>query len=661
MSMRMWIVALLFAASSVRAGAQCEGGRIGHWGGTARAVTSIGNTIFAAIGSDLVVLDAFNPGRPYEIARIPLPGPSWRMAADDELGLVLAIAGGRPIVIDVSNRANPRVVSEIEGVGGGAFSVQGGFAYVGGSSSQFWVVDLEIPSSPRIAGGLSLGETVSDIAARDGFVYASVGSETLVIDATNPNAPAIAGSLPFEFAAVDIFEDRLALASDGEVRLYDISQGPQPRLLGTTGVPGVGLFSDIALAAGYVYVTDGNSTISTVDINDPAHPTYIHIALADAGWGIARLNDFAVAAGGGRGVQVYGPRSGFIGRFGHASRGADFAVSGDIVYFAAGTAGLQVIDISDPHAPRSLAEVLPALPHDETGDVALAGSRLFVANSISGVRIYDVTNPTRPQPIGHLDGRTSRLAIENDRLWVLFSDVDSDGSRAMDVYDQLDSEPRLINRMVYPVGRRPRDLVAAGNRLAVGHESGVTVYDVADPASPVILLDRQSGNPTTGVALDGEGRVFSITYNGHGQVFEIGRPYSVGSFRTAWRERISISDRRLYASGFRSPTSFEIGSEYFLEQIRDYPIAAGGGGDTSYAQRENGLLVVASSIEGLVLFQAGGAGDIDRDGVVGLSDLAVVLGHYGQSVSHGQRDGDVNCDGQVSLEDLLLLLREWGV
>lgn len=53
--------------------------------------------------------------------------------------------------------------------------------------------------------------------------------------------------------------------------------------------------------------------------------------------------------------------------------------------------------------------------------------------------------------------------------------------------------------------------------------------------------------------------------------------------------------------------------------------------------------------------------DIDGDGVVGLSDLAILLSNYGTLGSAGPEDGDINGDGNVDLLDLSLLLAAYGM
>jgi len=53
--------------------------------------------------------------------------------------------------------------------------------------------------------------------------------------------------------------------------------------------------------------------------------------------------------------------------------------------------------------------------------------------------------------------------------------------------------------------------------------------------------------------------------------------------------------------------------------------------------------------------------DIDRDGVVGLSDLLTILATFGDEANNGPAQGDLNTSGEVGLDDLLAVLTVFGI
>ena len=61
-----------------------------------------------------------------------------------------------------------------------------------------------------------------------------------------------------------------------------------------------------------------------------------------------------------------------------------------------------------------------------------------------------------------------------------------------------------------------------------------------------------------------------------------------------------------------------------------------------------------------VRYAAACAGDVNGDGIVDLSDLAILLSHFGETGGSDPSHGDLNDDGNVDLTDLALLLSLFG-
>lgn len=76
-----------------------------------------------------------------------------------------------------------------------------------------------------------------------------------------------------------------------------------------------------------------------------------------------------------------------------------------------------------------------------------------------------------------------------------------------------------------------------------------------------------------------------------------------------------------------------------------------------------GKLWVSALSEGVAVIDIGGAttpGDIDGDGVVGTSDLLILLSNWGPCPDKGECPADLDGDGQIGTSDLLVLLANWG-
>lgn len=60
------------------------------------------------------------------------------------------------------------------------------------------------------------------------------------------------------------------------------------------------------------------------------------------------------------------------------------------------------------------------------------------------------------------------------------------------------------------------------------------------------------------------------------------------------------------------------------------------------------------------LVLAGSPADVDGDGLVGITDLLLLLGAWGPCPPAGECPGDLDCDGLVGINDFLVLLASWG-
>ncbi len=72
-------------------------------------------------------------------------------------------------------------------------------------------------------------------------------------------------------------------------------------------------------------------------------------------------------------------------------------VVGNYAYVTAGNRGLNVVDVSDPTAPRKIAS---CNLRGSARDVAVSGTHAFVAAQEGGLRVVDVANPEAPAAVG---------------------------------------------------------------------------------------------------------------------------------------------------------------------------------------------------------------------------------------------------------------------
>lgn len=243
-------------------------------------------------------------------------------------------------------------------------------------------------------------------------------------------------------------------------------------------------------------------------------------------------------------------------------------VAGGVAYVADGSAGLHLLDVSDPTAPALLGtydtidavgvcvagEVAylvesygrlylidvsnPAAPallgfHDTFDDahgVAVAGNVAYLAGS-EALRSIDVTDPTAPVPLGSYETPdvAHGVAVSDDVAYVAAADS---GLLAIDVSDP--ATPALLGAFNTP--GRTQAVAVQGDLACVGDFfHGLQVFDVSDPTTPALLGAYDVSTFTAGIALQGEVAYLVGTGPGTLHVFDVSDPTSpalVGSHDT---------------------------------------------------------------------------------------------------------------------------------
>lgn len=177
--------------------------------------------------------------------------------------------------------------------------------------------------------------------------------------------------------------------------------------------------------------------------------------------------------------------------------------------YVAVTDGFATVDLSDPAAPRVLAERRTLLPERERGpmerinDVAVDGDRLAVAGpangtGLGGVLLFDVADPADPRSVAFhevpwpvhncdiADGAVYLTANNGDDSPVVVVDVSDDEPREVARWSLLDHDEAWSD---VHLGARPIHDVTAVDGVAycAYWDAGTWLLDVSDPTSPALL------------------------------------------------------------------------------------------------------------------------------------------------------------------------------
>ncbi len=199
----------------------------------------------------------------------------------------LTVAGGYAYVtdrwsvriFDIADPAKPRLATVWNMPSGvpRAIVVRGPWAYLTADNAGFFVLSLENPRAPKIAGSLSLGGFTYGLAVSGDYAYlANSDSGLHVVNIADPAAPVEAGGLKLEGEPSGVaVRGTLAYIASGPAGLIVVDVG-RPSVPKTLGKLAAGDFaSAIALAGDFAYMADGNAGVKKIDISDPAGPKLV--------------------------------------------------------------------------------------------------------------------------------------------------------------------------------------------------------------------------------------------------------------------------------------------------------------------------------------------------------------------------------------------------
>ncbi len=153
-------------------------------------------------------------------------------------------------------------------------------------------------------------------------------------------------------------------------------------------------------------------------------------------------------------------------------------VVGDYAYVADASAGLRIINISNPAVP---AEVGFHDTPDIAEGIVVAGRYAYIADNSSGLRIIDIVNPFAPTEVGSYDtpGTAVDIAISGNRAYVA---DDSGGLRIINVANP--SAPAELG--FYPTPGKAQGLDISGDYVYIAAgQSGLRIVNITNPSRPV--------------------------------------------------------------------------------------------------------------------------------------------------------------------------------
>lgn len=504
--------------------------------GDTRDIVVAGNHAFAADGaSGFTVLDITNPAASSRLVTRATSGFASGVAVVANYAYVAMGSSGLQ-VIEITNRSNPTLRGSYNTSGDARkVAVAGDYAYVADGAGGLAIVDINNPNSPTLVSTFATGGTANDVVVDGVLAYVAAGSAGLVVvDVSDRASPALSGSASTQADALGIEaagNTLLVGCGAAGVELFDVTDPTVPTAGATYDTPGSAeggvLFGDYALLA------DGNSGMvvwrhairSAVPSTVASLPLSNSFAIKPLELDGDRL--YVNSASRAYIYDVTDPMSPVqLGEYTSPVSGAvsSVAADGDLmaVYVTTGggaNAGVQLVDVSDPTTPTFLGLWF------QTGldsPLYFLGNHLYVLHdgTSDAVRVLDISNPASPSLVGSvfLGQKPNYLEVDGEYAYL----GTSIGTSGATVFLDIDNpaSPSQVNSTTIGPGSQS----VLGDRLFVVDPPRLYTLDITNVPSFTNVSNLDFGEFTGQFSTRTDGDELFLASNTGMRVFDVSDP-----------------------------------------------------------------------------------------------------------------------------------------
>lgn len=455
----------------------------------------------------LSVINISDPSSPRVVGDCEMPGNAYDVCIKDNYAYVAADNGGLCIV-NISTPGNP-VLTEVFTTDdyARALDVEGDYAYVAIDDSGLQIINISTPGNPQDVTSFPTGGTANGITVDGDYAYIASGDAGLVVvNISSPSNPVSAGSRDTPNMAYDVaVEGTLAYVADDslEIQILNISTLSDITVAGSYNYPGPGGSRGIAISGMYAYVAHTAGGVLAVNISDPASPvkvdSYNSIGTAN---GVALRKEYGFVAAHNQGFHIISiaeptpDESSSTGATTGDAKGV--TVDGEYAYVAASGQGMVIFDISFPESPV-LVDTIPT--PGIAWDITVCGKYAFITGYNTGLEILDIANPTF---VGYFSSteipdNTTGAELRGDYIYVSY--WKETGETGVKVYNIADpSEPEEITS--YTTDGYARDIAVYGDYAYIADDDqGTQIIDLTDDSIPPASANCGTSGNATGVAV----------------------------------------------------------------------------------------------------------------------------------------------------------------
>jgi hypothetical protein len=514
--------------------------------GDIRDMVSDGDYIYCAMSAGVQVFDVADPSNIEIVSQVYLPGSATSIAKQGNC-LYVALKNSGFVIIDISEKENPRIIGEYKRESGtGAIAIKGNYVYLG-CGLTFEIVDISDPHSPHLINSYNIENRhwfyIRDIVIKDTLVYLAA-CDFWVLDISNPQQirevyrNQIPSDVPNrqDFLAKDIeitngfvyiaSEANLQPSFYGGLSIVDISNPSTPEFISTYIVQGDCL--NLSASGDYVYVGAGLSGLVVFDVSYPEMPAPIgcdntpdyfsleslplagdRLAVAQRGY-FPELDEEGIGQCDGTqfnkqkifsrydNLVIYDisdkNRPKQVGGFPEIGTPGKLVASDGYAYVLDYSGGISIIDISNPQSMRRISYVLPIkdiwfgmIPY---ANIRKYGNYVYIGREFEGFRIVDVSDPYSPKSVASYNspGVAVDIAVIDDYIML----ADSRSPTQILKLDSLNEVKPVYDLAIekYAFQIETRDTIAfigAGN-------AGLVILNISDPENitEILTIDNDS-------------------------------------------------------------------------------------------------------------------------------------------------------------------------
>ncbi|MCW5881982.1 MAG: hypothetical protein KIS91_13700, partial [Anaerolineae bacterium] len=332
---------------------------VGNLGGTASAIDVVDQTMYVAVGREMLVFDVTDEKTPRLIGRTGWLGDF--VADIDVRGPYAYVACGTTgiRIFDVSDPTTPRQVA-VYATPGAASSLYfvGNLAYVADMGGGLRVLDVASPTHPVERGSYTGLRDASDVVVVDGLAYLADNDTGLwIVNVANPEAPKLVAHQWDQDDAIGIAVGGhyvYLVDGDWDLGIYDVRDPEKPEAVGFIYVGGA---SDVDVVGSYVYVP--GRSFQVIDVSTPSQPKR-------------------------------------VGRYETGSLSTK--IIGERAYLATSVPGPTILDLADPTTPALVGN--RTFPN-YAFEVQVVGTTAYVNDADTGLHVVDVRQPARPAEVAN--------------------------------------------------------------------------------------------------------------------------------------------------------------------------------------------------------------------------------------------------------------------